>query len=115
MLDIKQWRLWSAPFLVFGANSIAFFMFAGVVGRLVLMFNIGEVSIKNWIYIHIFQPWLGDLNASLAYAISFLLLSYMVMFVMYHKQILWKVCSTFYCDIFKRCSVLDSTVLGSIV
>lgn len=35
--------------------------------------------------------------------------------VMYHKQILWKVCSTFYCDIFKRCSVLDSTVLGSIV
>ena len=91
VLDIKQWRLWSAPFLVFGANSIAFFMFAGVVGRLVLMFNIGEVSIKNWIYIHIFQPWLGDLNASLAYAISFLLLSYMVMFVMYHKQIFWKV------------------------
>jgi predicted acyltransferase len=91
VLDIKQWRLWAAPFLVFGANSIAFFMFAGVVGRLVIMFHIGEVSVKTWVYTHIFQPWMSDLNASLAYAISFLLLSYLVMFVMYRKQIFWKV------------------------
>ncbi|MFQ3193053.1 MAG: putative acyltransferase, partial [Paraglaciecola sp.] len=78
-------------FLVFGANSIAFFMFAGVVGRLVIMFHIGEVSVKTWVYTHIFQSWMSDLNASLAYAISFLLLSYLVMFVMYRKQIFWKV------------------------
>lgn len=91
ILDIKQWRLWSAPMLVFGANSIAFFMFAGVVGRLVIMFNIGDVSVKTWLYTHIYQPWLGDLNGSLAYAISFLLLSYLVMFVMYRKHIFWKV------------------------
>jgi predicted acyltransferase len=91
VLDIKQWRLWAAPFLVFGANSIAFFMFAGVVGRLVIMFHIGEVSVKSWLYTHIYQPWLGDLNGSLAYAFSFLLLSYVVMFVMYRKHIFWKV------------------------
>jgi predicted acyltransferase len=91
VLDIKQWRLWAAPFVVFGANSIAFFMFAGVVGRLVIMFHIGEVSVKSWLYTHIYQLWLGDLNASLAYAFSFLLLSYLVMFVMYRKHIFWKV------------------------
>ena len=91
VLDIKQWRLWSAPFLVFGANSIAFFMFAGVVGRLVIMFYIGDMNIKAWLFAHIYQPWLGGLNGSLAYAISFLLVSYLVMFTMYRKQIFWKV------------------------
>ena len=91
LLDLKQWRLWSAPFLVFGANSIAFFMFAGVVGRLVIMFKIGDVSAKAWLYMHVYQPLFGNVNGSLAYAISFLLLSYLVMLMMFRKHIFWKV------------------------
>ncbi|WP_299078217.1 DUF5009 domain-containing protein [uncultured Paraglaciecola sp.] len=91
ILDIYKLRLWSAPFLVFGANSIAFFMFAGVVGRLVIMFYVGDMSMKAWLFQHLYQPVFGNLNGSLAYALSFLVLSYLVMFAMYRRQIFWKV------------------------
>lgn len=91
LLDMKKYRLWSAPFVVFGANSILFFMFAGVFARLLLMVPIAESNLKSWIYINLYQPWLGDINASLAFAISFLLVSYAVMFCFYRKSIFWKV------------------------
>ena len=91
LVEIKHYKLWSAPFVVFGANSIAFFMFAGVVGRIFIMLPVGEQSLKTWLYREIFQPIWGDLNGSLAYAICFLLLSYAVMLLMYRKGIFWKV------------------------
>lgn len=91
ILDIKQKRLWSAPFIVFGANSIAFFMFAGVVGRLIIMIPFGDVSLKAWLFNHVYQPLFGNLNGSLAFALSFLLVSYWVMLKMYRHNMFWKV------------------------
>lgn len=91
VLDIKKRQTWSAPFVVFGANSIAFFMFAGVVGRLIIMLPVGEVSLKTWLYEAGFKALWGDLNGSLMYALCFLLLSYLFMFCLYRKKIFWKV------------------------
>ena len=91
VLDVKNVKNWSAPFVVFGANSIAFFMFAGVVGRVIIMLPVGDTSLKGWLYIQIYQPVWGDLNGSLAFALSFLILSYAVMYGMYRKGIFWKV------------------------
>ncbi|WP_340680107.1 DUF5009 domain-containing protein [Paraglaciecola sp.] len=91
LLDCRNIKNWSAPFVVFGANSIAFFMFAGVMGRLLIMLPVGDLSLKDWLYSQVFQPALGALNGSLAFAIVFLLLSYVLMLFMYRKGIIWKV------------------------
>lgn len=90
-LDLKKWRGWSAPFVVFGANSILFFMFAGVVARLMLMFSVGEQSLKAWLYTNIYQPLFGDYLGSLMYAIVFLLISYAIFYELYKRRIFWKV------------------------
>jgi len=91
LLDIKHYKAWAAPFVVFGANSIAFFMFAGISGRLLLMIPVAGKPLKAWLYTSIYQPLFGELNGSLAFAISFLLVSYLLMLWMYRKNIFWKV------------------------
>lgn len=91
ILDNRKMTHWSAPFVVFGANSIAFFMFAGVVARMLIMLPIGQVSLKTWLYTTVFEPFLGSLNGSLFFSISFLGLSYVFMHWLYRKHIFWKV------------------------
>jgi len=91
LIDIKQCKAWSAPFIVFGLNSIAFFMFAGIVGRLLLIIRIADTSLKHWIYINIYQPLFGDYLGSLMFAICFLIVSYSVMYSLYRRSIFWKV------------------------
>ncbi|PCJ50197.1 MAG: DUF5009 domain-containing protein [Gammaproteobacteria bacterium] len=90
VIDIKKNRRWGAPFIVFGANAIAFFMFAGITGRLLVMIPVADTQLKNWLYQTIFAPSFGMLNGSLMFAISFLILSYILMHWMYRNNIFWK-------------------------
>jgi len=90
LLDIKGYQIWAAPFVVFGANAIAFFMFAGISGRLLIMIPVADQPLKAG-YNILYEPLLGELNGSLAFAISFLLVSYILMLWMYRKNIFWKV------------------------
>ena len=91
LVEIKKFRRWSAPFLVFGVNSIAFFMFSGIIGRLLMMIQYQDMAIKTWLYQSIYLPTFGPLNGSLAFALSFLIISYLVMHWMYRNNIIWKV------------------------
>jgi predicted acyltransferase len=90
-LKFKSIQFCSAPFVVFGANSIAFFMFAGVLARILIIWPVGDTSVKGWLYSQIFNPWFGALNGSLIFALCFLVISYLCMYYMYKKGIFWKV------------------------
>ncbi|MCD1599949.1 acyltransferase family protein [Rheinheimera aquimaris] len=91
LCDIKKYRLWSAPFVVFGANAILFFMFAGIAARLLGMIPAGDISLQSWLFSNLYQPAFGNYNGSLAFAISFLLLSYLLMHWCYKRGIFLKV------------------------
>lgn len=91
LCDVKRWRRWSAPFVVFGANAILFFMLAGVVARVLVMIPAGNSTLKSWLFSHVFQPWLGNLNGSLAFALVFLGLSYLLMHWCYRQGYIFKV------------------------
>lgn len=91
LCDIKKYRLWSAPFVVFGANAMLFFMVAGVAARLLGMISVGDISLHSWLFSAVYQPLFGDYNGSLAFAISFLLLSYLLMHWCYKRGYIFKV------------------------
>ncbi|MDX1677868.1 acyltransferase family protein [Arsukibacterium sp.] len=91
LCDIKRWRRWSAPFVVFGANAILFFMLAGISSRLLVMIPVGDELLKGWLFKQLFQPLFGDLNGSLAFALVFLLLSYLLMHWCYRRGVIFKV------------------------
>ncbi len=91
LIDIKHYKNWTTPFIVFGANSIAFFMFAGILGRILIMWPVNNSHLKHWINETLFTPYFEPINASLMFSFAFLLISYAVMFTMYRKNIFWKV------------------------
>ena len=91
LCDVKRYRLWAAPFIVFGANAILFFMFAGVAGRLLNMLSVDNSSLQSWLYQSIYQPLFGDYNGSLAFALSFLVISYALMHWCFKRGFIVKV------------------------
>ncbi|SET24922.1 acyltransferase family protein [Thalassotalea agarivorans] len=91
IIDIKRYQNWSLPFVVFGANAIFFFMFSGVVARILVMIPVGDSQLKAWLFNHYFAPLFGNLNGSLAFALCFLLVSYGVMHYLYVRKIFFKV------------------------
>ncbi|NVK25093.1 MAG: DUF5009 domain-containing protein [Gammaproteobacteria bacterium] len=91
LIDMKHYKSWSAPFVVFGANAIFFYMFSAVVERILLMIPAGDEVLRSWLYVKIFQPLFGNYNGSLLYAVVFLILCYGVMHWLYKRQIFFKV------------------------
>ncbi|MFC6438911.1 acyltransferase family protein [Bowmanella sp. JS7-9] len=91
MLDIQGWTQWSAPFVVFGVNAIAFYMFSAILARLLMMLPVADTSAGNWLYQSLFQPLFGDKPGSLAYAMCFCALCYVAMHILYQRRIFLKV------------------------
>ena len=95
LIDIKGWQKGIKPFRVYGMNAITVFVLTGIVGRLLYQVKWqsggGEITLKGWLMKQIFLPWLSPLNASLAYALCFVFISYLAMYWLYRKKIFLKV------------------------
>ena len=95
VIDARGWQKWSLPFRVYGMNAITVFVLAGIAGRLLYIIKwpagSGFITLKEWLFNTFFQPWLSPLNASLAYALCFVFISYLAMYYLYKKQIFIKV------------------------
>jgi predicted acyltransferase len=95
LIDIREWRKGIKPFCVYGMNAITVFVLSGVVGRLLYLVKWpsgGDVTtLKEWLVNSFFLPWLSPVNASLAYALCFVVISYFAMYYLYKKQIFIKV------------------------
>ena len=74
-----------------GTNSIALYMIAGVLARLLLMIRVDGVTVKYWLYQPITQ-FIGDPKlASLCFALLFCLICYLPLLWMYRRGIFWRV------------------------
>jgi predicted acyltransferase len=97
VIDIKGWKAWTGPFVVFGVNALALFVGSGMLGRLLNMIPGGTdaegklVSLKNTIYEGVFAPLASPMNASLLFAVCFIGLWLFLMWLLYRKRIFIKV------------------------
>lgn len=97
LIDIKGYRRWAWPFVVFGVNALALFVFSGIMARLLGMVRVAgpeegkDISLQQWIFNNAFLSWLSPINASLAYAICFILFWLFLMWLLYRKRIYIKV------------------------
>lgn len=94
-IDIRGEKRFTQPFVVYGMNAITVFVLSGIVGRLMYLIRWhngdGAVTLKGWIYTRLFASWLTPYNASLAYALAWVALSYLLMKWMYNKGLFLKV------------------------
>ncbi|MEN8194029.1 MAG: DUF5009 domain-containing protein [Bacteroidota bacterium] len=96
LIDVQDKKWWIKPFHIYGMNAITVYFLSGIFGRLLYMIkfekSLGEsVSLKTYIYQEIFSPFFNPINASLMYAISFILLWLFLMWLLYRKNIFIKV------------------------
>lgn len=95
LIDIKGWRTGTKPFCIYGMNAITVFVLSGIVARLLYLIEwpTGNdvITLKEWLVNSFFLPWLSPINASLAFALCFVFLSYLAMNYLYKKQIFIKV------------------------
>lgn len=95
-VDMKQWRRWATPFAVFGVNAIAAFFLSSLFARVLIMIRVpdgtGEsTALKTYIYQNLFTPWLSPMNASLAFAICYVLFWLGLMWILYSRRVFIKV------------------------
>jgi predicted acyltransferase len=95
-IDVQGYRRWATPFVIFGVNAIAAFflssLFARILGLITVPRGGDVVALKTAIFDGVFRPLFAQpVNASLAFAIAFVLLWLGVMFLLYRKRIFIKV------------------------
>ena len=96
LIDIKGYSRWAWPFKVFGANALALFVFTGFFARMIAAYRVNGpdgqlISIGHWVMLNVYLPIFHPIDASLAFAISFILLWLFLMWLLYRKQIFIKV------------------------
>ena len=96
LIDVKGWKKWAKPAIVFGSNPLVVFVGSGILGRFLYMIKwtneTGEwVSLKGAIYNGFFVPLAGPLHGSELYALTFILFWLAILWYLYVKQIFWKI------------------------
>ena len=71
---------------MFGVNALALF-----VGSALMVKLMGLFKVQPWIFRNLFLSWATLINASLAYAIAFILLWLFLMWLLYRKRVFIKV------------------------
>jgi len=91
--DVKQFRgLWTKALLVFGMNAIAAYVFAEALSHLLDQMHTSEgLSWQELVYHNIFAPLASPANASLLYALAYVLMCWAAMSVLYRKDIFLKI------------------------
>jgi predicted acyltransferase len=95
-IDIKGYRRWATPFLIFGVNALAVFVLSGLLTKILILWKItngdgSTVTAWKYLYDHLFASWAAPVNASLLFAITYVLLWLALMGLLYRKRIYIKV------------------------
>ena len=94
-VDVKGWKWWTKPFVVYGMNALGLYVLSAFVTRLTLAPLIagpgGPISTKEWLYNAAFVPLFSPINASVAWALFYVLFWLGIMWIFYSKKIFIKV------------------------
>lgn len=84
-IDMRGWRRWSHPLVVFGMNAIALFVVSGLIGKAFIVWKL-----QTPIYTRGFAWMAAPKNASLLYSVAFLILMYAMCDWLYRRRIFLK-------------------------
>jgi predicted acyltransferase len=95
LVDIRGYRRWTTPFVVYGRNAIAVFTFSGLLAKASVIFKVTladarAVTWHSYVYEKFFTPVASPINASLLFAIFYILLWLGLMWILYRRRIFIK-------------------------
>lgn len=96
LVDVQRITGWTKPFVIFGLNPLAAFVAEGFFSRLIYTLirvprGGAMVPLEQAIYQSAFASWLVPIDASLAFALCYVLLFLGLMWLLYRRNIVLKV------------------------
>jgi predicted acyltransferase len=95
VIDEHRVTGWTKPFVIYGMNPLIAFAGSGVMARLIYsIFKVSSdgkpIPLETWIYQTVYASWLAPRNASLLFAITFVLVWLGILWVLYRRRIFVK-------------------------
>ena len=87
LMDVRGWKRWAMPLVIYGSNAITVFMLSGFIARVLSLIRPGGVSLASRIYRSLFQPFAAPINASLLYALAWVLAMFLITWALYRKKL----------------------------
>lgn len=95
LIEMRGWNQWAKPFLWLGSNAILAYALSEFGAKLGIIIKLHDgaktIALQTWVYQHWFAPLGQPINASLAFALSYLALWMLVAWSLYRKKIFVKV------------------------
>ena len=96
LIDVQGYKKGTTPLVVYGVNAITVFFLSGLIPRILtlIMVNMPDgtrVNSRVWMYETFYTPYFTPINASLAGAVTFILIWLLILWVMFKKDIIIKV------------------------
>jgi predicted acyltransferase len=95
LIDIKGYRKWSVPLVIYGSNAISVYFLAGIIGKLLKIIDVGSdgnaMPLRTWIFENFYLRIANPMNASLLYATSFMLIMFLIALFMWRRKWFLKV------------------------
>jgi predicted acyltransferase len=96
LIDLKGYRRWAVPFVIFGTNALALYFLAELFSHLISIITFARadgtrVDLKTLIFENVYAPLASPEAASLMFALCTVLLWLGVMTILYRRRIFIKV------------------------
>lgn len=91
IIEIRKRTSWTYFFQAFGRNPLILYVLSGVVISILSIIPVGGNSMREIIYSNFYTSWLSPKNASFLFAISYMLLIWLIGFWMDKRKIYIKV------------------------
>jgi predicted acyltransferase len=100
IIDVKGYAGWTTFFVIFGVNPMVVFFFSGLIVRILNAVKVtnptdpagDQMDFVPYLYQYQISPLFSDpMNASLAYALLYLTLWFVILFILYRNKLVFKV------------------------
>ena len=91
LIEVLQFKKWTYFFVVFGRNPLLLYALSGLIIKTMFVIRIEEKTLNGWIYQDLLRSVFSDINASLFFALGYMLLIWVVGYIMDRRKIYIKV------------------------
>ena len=96
LIDVKGYRTWATPFVIYGMNAITVFVLSGLIAKTMGLIRWTtedgqKYSVWSYLYQTLYVPLGSPMNTSLLFAISFISMMFLVVWFMWKRKWFLKV------------------------
>jgi predicted acyltransferase len=96
LIDIQGYQRWAKPLVIYGTNPIVAYVLSSLMAKVMLLWRITlaggtRMHLRRYVFDTFFLPLASPINASLLYAVAYVLFWWGITAVLYRKRIFVKI------------------------